>query len=209
MKKSLLQKPIREVLYAIGFSRVKNDDYACLSHDGQSKLIVRLPDGNKGFILGAQLAEYGAFDGLLSHAQLRQYDFAYELAYASTKDYSDEEIASVSNRVAEACKMYIEGGLSALRSHAGEWTFGDTDERVRDRLLRLLELPGIDPYSEEYRMNTAETLAGNGVMTITYEEYLAHKDFYDGYKDYHGTIFEDKQRNTVTIDFHYREWYQR
>lgn len=27
MKKALLQKPIREVLYGIGFTHVKNDDY--------------------------------------------------------------------------------------------------------------------------------------------------------------------------------------
>ena len=208
MKQSMLQKPIREVMMKAGFARIKNDDYARLSNDGKVKLIVRIPDGNKGFILGAQLADYGAFDGLLSHAQLRQYDFAYELAYASTKEYSIGEIASAANRVAEVCMPYIEGGLSALQSHAEEWTFGDADERVRDCLLRLLGLPGIDPYSEEYRKNTAETLAGKGVFTITYEDYLAHKDFYDGYEDYHGSIAVDKQRSTVTIDFHHREWYQ-
>ena len=116
MKKALLQKPIREVLYGIGFTHVKNDDYARLSNDGQVKLIVRIPDGNKGFIIGAQLADYGAFDGLLSHAQLRQYGFAYELAYASTKDYSDEAIISAANRLTKTCKQYIDGGLSALQN---------------------------------------------------------------------------------------------
>lgn len=201
MKKALLQKPIREVLYGIGFTHVKNDDYARLSNDGQVKLIVRIPDGNKGFIIGAQLADYGAFDGLLSHAQLRQYGFAYELAYASTKEYSDEEIISVANRLTKTCKQYIDGGLSALQNRVNEWTFGDTDERLRDQLLRLLGLPGIDPYSEDYRKNKANTLAGKGALTITYEEYLAHKDFYDGYEDYHGSIVVDKKRETVTIVF--------
>ena len=59
MKKSLLQKPIREALSELGFERVKRDDYARCSEDGQVKLILRLPDGNKGFLLGAQLAAGG------------------------------------------------------------------------------------------------------------------------------------------------------
>ena len=201
MKKSMLQKPIREVMMKAGFARIKNDDYARLSNDGKVKLIVRIPDGNKGFILGAQLADYGAFDGLLSHAQLRQYDFAYELGWASTKEYSEEEIRAVMDRVAEKCRFYLDGGLAALRDRIQEWTFGDLDEGLRDRVLRLLGLPGIDPYSDAYRQKTAEDLAGRGEIVLTMEEYMAHREFYDGYLELSGTLHRNESANTVTIDF--------
>ena len=208
MKKSLLQKPIREALSELGFERVKRDDYARYSEDGQVKLILRLPDGNKGFLLGAQLAAGGPFDGLLSHALMRQYDFAYDLAWASTKEYSEEEIRAVTDRVAESCMFYIEGGLSELRDHIQEWTFGDLDEGLRDRILLLLGLPGIDPYSDEYRRKTAEDLAGRGEIVLPLEEYMAHREFYDGYKDLSGTLSIHESANQVTIDFHGRRWFE-
>ena len=204
MKKSLLQKPIRDALSELGFERVKRDDYARSSEDGLVKLILRLPDGNKGFLLGAQLAAGGPFDGLLSHALMRQYDFAYELAWASTKEYSEEEIRAVTDRVAETCRFYVEGGLQALRERVKDWTFGDLDEELRNRILRLLGLPGIDPYSEEYQRKTAQDLAGRGEIILPLEEYLAHREFYDGYEAFSGTISVNERANTVTIDFHGR-----
>lgn len=208
MKKSLLQKPIREALSELGFERVKRDDYARSSEDGLVKLILRLPDGNKGFILGAQLAAGGPFDGLLSHALMRQYDFAYELGWASTKEYSEEVIRAVTDRVAETCRFYVEGGLDALRDRAKEWTFGDVDEGLRDRVLGLLGMPGIDPYLEEHRRKSAEDLAGRGEIILALEEYMAHREFYDGYKDLSGTISINERANTVTIDFHGRRWFE-
>ena len=204
MKKSLLQKPIREALSELGFERVKRDDYARSSEDGLVKLILRLPDGNKGFLLGAQLAAGGPFDGLLSHALMRQYDFAYDLAWASTKEYSEEEIRAMTDRVAETCRFYVEGGLQALRERVKEWTFGDLDEELRNRILQLLGLPGIDPYSEEYQRKTAQDLAGRGEIILPLEEYLAHREFYDGYEVFSGTISVNERANTVTIDFHGR-----
>ena len=206
MKKSLLQKPIREKFSELGFVRVKNDDYACASADGQVKLIVRFPDGSKGFLLGAQLTAGGAFDGLLSHALMRQYDFAYELGWASTKEYSEEEIRAVTDRVAEKCKVYVDGGMNALRERVKEWTFGDLDEGLRDRIVRLLGLPGIDPYADEYRRKTAEDLAGRGEIVLPLEEYMAHREFYDGYAELSGTLSINESTNTATIDFHGRRW---
>ena len=208
MKKSLLQKSIREKFSELGFERVKRDDYARYSEDGQVKLILRLPDGNKGFLLGVQLAAGGPFDGLLSHALMRQYDFAYDLAWASTKEYSEEEIRAVTDRVAESCRVYVEGGLQALRERVKEWTFGELDEGLRDRVLQLLGLPGIDPYSEEYRRKTAEDLAGRGEIVLPLEEYMAHREFYDGYKELSGKLLINKSANTVTIDFHGRRWFE-
>ncbi len=208
MKKSLLQKPIREVFSGMRFVRVKNDDYASVSADGQVKLIVRFPDGSKGFLLGVQLAEGGPIDGLLSHALMRQYDFAYELGWASTKEYSEEEIRAVTDRVAEKCRVYVDGGLTELRDRRQKWTFGDLDEGLRDRVLRLLGLPGVDPYSDAYRQKTAEDLAGRGEIALTMEEYMAHREFYDGYLELSGTLHRNESANTVTIDFSGRKWFE-
>ena len=83
MKKSILQKPIKQVLIIKGFEHIKNNDYALICGDKKTKLILRIPDGKNGhgFVLAAQFADFGAFDGNFSNAVMKQYDFAYELAY--------------------------------------------------------------------------------------------------------------------------------
>ena len=83
MKKSILQKPIKQVLISKGFEHIKNNDYALISADKKTKLILRIPDGKNGhgFILAAQFTDFGTFDGNFSNAVMKQYDFAYDLAF--------------------------------------------------------------------------------------------------------------------------------
>ena len=76
MKKSELQKPIKDTIRKYGFERVKGDDYLVFSKSGNVKLILRIPDGKRGFILGAQFSGFGYFDSVFSHAAMKQYDYA-------------------------------------------------------------------------------------------------------------------------------------
>lgn len=209
MKKSLLQKPIREILEKNGFTRVKGDDYESLSPDGGTKIIIRIPDGKKGFIIGAQFAHIGAFDGLLSHAAMKQFDFAYELAFASVKEYEAEEITDSALKVIEAYKAYAQNGEAEIKNRIDEWTFGDTDENEKDILRKYLGLSGIDPYSDEYFEETLFRMANGGSKLIPLPEYAEHKDFYDGYTEHGASISANEKDNTVTIFFPpQKKWYQ-
>ena len=98
MKKSALQKPIKEILLGKGFERINPNDYAITAGDGSTKLILRIPDGKKGFILAVQFADFGVFDGVFANAVMRQYDFAYVMAYGDIKEYSESEMNMFSDR---------------------------------------------------------------------------------------------------------------
>ena len=201
MKKSLLQKPIRDILEKNGFARVKGDDHASLSQDGKTKIIIRIPDGKKGFIIGAQFAHIGAFDGLLSHAAMKQFDFAYELAFASVKEYESEEITDSALKVIEAYKAYVENGEAEIKNRIDEWTFGDTDENEKDILRKYLGLPGMDPYSDEYFEETLFRMANGGSKLIPLPEYAEHKAFYGRYTEHGASISVNEKDNTVTVFF--------
>ena len=209
MKKSELQKPIKDIIRKYGFERVKGDDYLVFSKSGNVKLILRIPDGKRGFILGAQFSGFGYFDGVFSHAAMKQYDYAYELAFGIKKDYPESEIIFITEKVCSDYLSYIEYGLDEIKKRIDEWTFGDFDENYRDKTLRFLGLPGIDPYSEEYFNNTLAQMSNGGFISIPKEEYLEHKDYYDKFADYGGTISVDNKKEMTNISFSgIRKWYQ-
>ena len=176
---------------------------------GELRFVLRIPDGKKGFIFGAQFTDLGEKDGLLSHCMLRQYDFAYELAYGDTKEYTPEEIQHASEKVLDFYRPYWEQGLTCLREKRTDWTFGDLNEALRNRILLRLGLSPIDPYSEEYQRETAEKLRENGEEIITLEEYLSHREFYDRYRDLGAMIRIEEKQGKVIIDFHKPRCFER
>ena len=211
MKKSELQKPIRSVIEKFGFLRIKGDYYALDSKDLKTKLCLRIPDGKKGFILGVQFSDFGSFDGIEAHSVMQQFDHAYDLAYGITKDYSEEEILSVTEQVCSDYKPYYIFGAEEIKRKIEHWTFGDFDESFRNNVLQYLGQTQIDPYSEEYLQNNADELTRNGGMIVlTEDEYMNHKSFYDKYIE-HGAKIEIKgETQVVTISFFdTRKWYQR
>jgi hypothetical protein len=202
MKKSALQKPIKEILLGKGFERIKPNDYAISAGDGSTKLILRIPDGKKGFILAAQFADFGVFDGVFANAVMRQYDFAYVMAYGDIKEYSESEIRDATERVLDAYECYLSDGARAIKECLDGWTFGDLDERVRDAVQRHFGLAGIDPYSKEYQVEKSDELKRHGgAIILTLCEYNEHKDFYDSYTLLGGRITVDEKKETVMISF--------
>lgn len=209
MKKSDLQKPIKAALYAYGFEHVRGDDYAFLSSDN-TKLVLRIPDGNKGFILGAQFSSMGKYDGVFAHCAMLQYDHAYLLAYGKIKEYSDDEIKAAIEKVLAEYDPYLANGAAEIGGRLDEWTFGDLDEQVRDRILRYFGHVGIDPYSDEYLAKKAQELSSKaGMIVLTGEEYAEHKVFYDRYIEYGAEIVSNDKAGEVHIVFREtRKWYQ-
>ena len=153
MKKSLLQKPIKKILLEHGFEHIKNENYAILAGDHKTKIILQIPNGKngKGLVLGAQFSDFGQFDGLITHATMRQFDYAYELAYAESYEYTEGQIQEVLSRLLNDYKPYVSDGVSEIKKRINTWTFGDLSDMERDLILRYLDLPGIDPYSSEYQ----------------------------------------------------------
>ena len=213
MKKSILQKPIKQVLISKGFEHIKNNDYALISVDKKTKLILRIPDGKNGhgFILAAQFAHFDAFDGNFSNAVIKQYDFAYELAYGESQEYSESEIIEATERVMSAYECYITDGANAIKERLNEWTFGDFDERAKDAVQRYFGLPGVDPYSDDYQKETAEQMKMHGgAITLSMQEYTEHKAFYVEYEKYGAQILVDEKNESVMISFSAeRKWWQK
>lgn len=210
MKKSDLQKPIKTVLHDYGFVHTKGDDFAFLAGDQKTKLVLRIPDGRKGFILGAQFSDLYAFDGILAHSAMLQYDHAYDLAYGSVKEYTVDEIKTVTERVISDYEPYRINGASEIGMRLNEWTFGDLDERIRDMLLRHFGQAGINPYSKEYLLKNVEELsAKGGMIVLSEEEYASHKSFYDRYAEHGAEIVMKNSAREVHIIFQpASKWYQ-
>ena len=212
MKKSLLQKPIKNFLLEHGFEQVKNENYAILAGDCKTKLILKIPNGKNGsgFVLGAQFEDFGTFDGILTSAVMRQFDFAYELAFPQTYEYTDEQIDDVLQRLWTAYLPYITEGAEAIKAGIDQWAFGDHSEKERDLVLRYFGFPGIDPYSKEYQEEKADFMNDHGGMiVIPLQEYLDHREFYDNYQNYHAKIEIDQKYYEVRINFFSQpKWYQ-
>ena len=208
MKKAALQKPIAEICHRNGFEKSKGNDYTRMDEAEELRYVLRIPDGRKGFIFGAQFPDLGESDGLLSHCMLRQFDFAYELAYGDTKEYTMEEIQKTAEKVLDFYRPYWEQGLPFLRGKSTDWTFGDLNEVLRNQILLRLGLSPIDPYSEEYLRETAEKLRERGEQIITLEEYLSHQDFYDRYRELGAEIRVEEKQGKVIIDFHQPRWFE-
>jgi len=213
MKKSILQKPIKEALISRGFEHIKNSDYTLICGDKKTKLILSIPNGKNGhgFVLAAQFADLGAFDGNFSNAIMKQYDFAYDLAYGEVQEYSESEIIEATEKIMGAYACYIADGANAIRERLNEWTFGDLDEQIKDAVQRYFGLPGVDPYSDDYQKNKAEQLKQNGgAITLSLQEYTEHKEFYDAYGQYGAQILVDEKNASVMISFApERKWWQK
>ena len=63
MEKRILTKTIGKHLIDRGYTKVDTLCYSILCKDESVKFIIRIPDMTFGFLIGAQLAEFGEFNG--------------------------------------------------------------------------------------------------------------------------------------------------
>lgn len=202
MTKAEFQNIIKTALLARGFTKAKTYDYVLDAPDGVTRFVLRIPDMKKGFILGAQFADFGGCDGNFTHTVMKQYDFASLLAFPMELGCTEEDTRAGVAQVLEAYEPYFTGGKATIAERLDQWTYGDFDEGTKDSVGQYFGLPPIDPYSEAYRREKGEfhQLHG-GAMILSAEEYNTHKDFYDGYAEYGGTVSPDEKRGEVWIHF--------
>ena len=100
-----------------------------------------------GFLIGAQLAEFGEFNGNFKCAPIKSFEFELLLNFASHYDYSENEMLEATQKVCERIDQYVAANRSAITNDIDSWAFGSDSERVRNEILVSLGLPPIDPYS--------------------------------------------------------------
>ena len=200
MEKRILTKIIGKYLLDKGYTKVDTLCYSVLSKDESVKFIIRIPDMTFGFLIGAQLDNYGEFDGKFKCAPIKNYEFELLLNFASHYDYSENDILEATKKVCERIEQYVVANKSAITNDIDSWAFGVSSEKVRNEILECLGLPPIDPYSDEYLINKAKELRSNyGSLSIPLDEYISHKSFYDRFAEQGCKIVTDDKLGRVMI----------
>ena len=200
MEKRILTKTIGKYLIDRGYTKVDTLSYSILSKDESVKFIIRIPDMTFGFLIGAQLDNYGEFDGKFKCAPIKNYEFELLLNFESHYDYSESDILEATRRVCERVDEYVAANRSAITKDIDSWVFGASSEKVRNEILESLGLPPIDPYSEDYLINKVKELKSNyGSFSVPLEEYVSHKSFYDQFAEHGCKIYTDDKSDIVMI----------
>lgn len=192
MEKRLFNKIIKREMLAHGFDKTGSSEYAKEAKDGIAKIIVRTPEYN-GFIVGAQFKDFGKYTGKISDACMKYREYSLLLCSPSTRDYSVDEIVDAVMTLVSGISVYLERGKSAIQEKIDLWDLG-IGEKEQNRIYSYFGLPLWEPYSEAYMLKQIEeVLQQGGSSMMSLEEYYAHKEYYDNYKQ-HGCsiIIRDK-----------------
>ena len=200
MEKRILTKTIGKCLIDRGYTKVDTLCYSILSKDESVKFIIRIPDMTYGFLIGAQLDNYGDFDGKFKCAPIKSFEFELLLNFASHYDYSENEMLEATQKVCERIEQYVAANKSAITNDIDSWTFGVSSEKVRNEIIVSLGLPTIDPYSDDYLINKVKELKSNyGSLSMPLDEYISHKSFYDRFAEQGCKIYIDDNSCIVMI----------
>ena len=199
MEKRLFNKIIKQQLLLYGFEKNDNRNYSKLSLDGTVKLVVRVPNGKNGFIVGAQFLDFGEYNGIISSCIMKYYEYETLLCFPDIHNYSEPDIVNSVNTVITGIKPYLDNGKRHIKDHIDNWCFGAFSDKIRNDVMNYFGLPTIDPYSNEYMLQNIERIKRGGFIQISFQEYDNHRDYYDKYLN-HGCYFSfDKKNNLVMI----------
>ena len=98
-----------------GFEKKGALDYCKPAEDGETKIIVRSPDMIQGFLVGAQFADYGAYDGVFKKSRIRYYEYELLLCNADSEKYSESDIGEAVKTVINGIGSYLSHGKAAIR----------------------------------------------------------------------------------------------
>ncbi len=208
--KRSFNKTTREHFSAQGYTRHKNGkDYYIDCADGVTRLVVRVPDGMRGFFVGAQFADRGAFSGNFPETAVRWFAHETVLNGAAVMNYTDDDVAAGLTAVTEALAPYVASGKPEIAAHLNDFYHGDLDrwvvaaqdgsEAEADGWLVYLGFPPVDPYSDAYLAYTLEKLRGGATRCLPPDEYRAHRDFYDRYAAAGCRLTVDEQTGMVWV----------
>lgn len=199
MEKRLFFKIIRNSMISNGFDKTGRYDFSKFSLDGTLRIVVRIPDGKSGFIIGVQFPDYGAYTGTLSECFLRNYDFEIMLVFPDVREYSRDDILTSIDVVIDKINPYIQYGKEQIKKDIDGWAFYGLNDRDINDVLEYLNLPTVDLYSEDYMMNNIAQLKRGGFLLLSMSEYTSHKDYYDRFSEHNCYIDVDIKRGNVMI----------
>ncbi len=207
--KRAFNKQIKTYLTERGFERHTNRrDYFIDCADGETRLVVRVPNGNHGFYIGVQFADHGGLSGNFSDTVARWFAHETVLNGAAVMDYTPEDVDRGLRTITDALAPYMAGGKAEVAAHMNDFYTGNEDhwvavakdfsEQILDETLVYFGFPPVDPYSDAYFFHKLEQIRAFPGWTISLplDEYEAHREFYDRYKVYglECHIVEDIQR---------------
>ena len=116
-------------------------------------------------------------------------------------DYSEEEIAAAVKSVMDDIAVYLDGGKEAIAANLDKWELCHPDERVQNENYIYLGKPAIDPYSESYMSGKIDDIKRGGFILVGEDEYLAHKEYYDGFARHGCKVEVDEKDGSVRIAY--------
>ena len=199
MEKRLFNKLIKKQMLLYGFEKNDRLNYSKLSSDGTAKLVVRVPDGKMGFIIGAQFPNFGKYTGIISNCIMKNYEYEILLCFPDVHNYSETDIVDAVNTVITGINPYLSNGKQQIKENIENWCFGAFSDKERNEVLNYFGLPIMDMYSDEYMALNIERIKRGGFILISTQEYMNHKAYYDKYLNHDCYFSFDKKDTHVMI----------
>ena len=207
MDKRKFNKIIKREMLSFGFAKTGTAEYAKDCNDGMTKIVMRTPEF-KGFNIGAQFADYGVYNGKIAGTRVCYEAHDLLLRSVAINDYSEEEIAQAVKTVMDDLAVYLEGGKEAIAANLDKWVLDNPDERVQNENYIYFGKPAIDPYSESYMLDKIADIKRGGFILVGENEYLSHKEYYDGFADHGCELTVDPKDGSVWIKYSFNEMNQ-
>ncbi len=192
--KRTFNKIIKEHFTSLGYTMHKNrEDYYIDCPDGITRIVVRIPNGIQGFVVGAQFADWKPLTGKFNNILVVFDVGSLVLIGASVRDYSEDDIKAGAETITDALAPYVIGGKEAIRANTNDFYEDEPDrwgvparnmnEKWANEMQEYFKFPTVEVYSDKYRESHAKRLRECTAMTcsVDMEAYLEHKEHYDGY----------------------------
>lgn len=181
MDKRALRKLVSDCAAERGFEKVATGVFSRASADGDTVILLRIPDMIRGFLLGAQFCGLGL--GAWKDNLLTSYRFEALLAFADRRDYTREEVITAAETVFRGVEPYLARGKQQICEDIDCWMICPQDFQRKNELRAYLGLQADAPYSEAHLQYLLDLLSRGGGMRVTKEAYLAHADFFGKLKE--------------------------
>lgn len=176
MDKRALRKLISDCAAERGFVKVATGVFSRAAADGDTVILLRIPDMIRGFLLGVQFRSLGLGDW--KDNLLTSYRFEALLSFADRRDYTKEEVITAAETVFCGVEPYLSRGKQQICEDIDCWMIRPQDFQRQNEVRAHLGLQADAPYSEAHLQYLLDTLSGGGGMRVQKEAYFAHADFF-------------------------------
>ena len=216
MEKREFNKLVKQKLLSYGFEKTGSRDYAKEALDGITKIIVQAPDDTVYFVIGVQFKDfvqpYTDYSGKFSKRCMAYSGVSRAMAFTPIANCSEDQIVDMITILMNSIEIFLQKGREAIREHIDEWIGSVISEAKENDIYAYFGMPLINPYTKEYQDEWVSQMRGGGMIVLTMNEYLDHKDFYDAFRNYDCVDVEiriDEKDQSVTIHFHPKpRWFE-